>query len=208
VTKIVSGGGRRRPPRGPSGPPRGPRDPRDPALEEAKKKILLEAQEKAREIVATAEEHVQKGYDQGYQDGIQQAQSEWVERLFQLNEAHEKVLRHLEPQLVELAIEIATKMIGRKLEVEPDIIVDIVANALEGVRHQREIFIRVNPDDYPAVEQHKPALLERLSRAQDLDIRSDEDIQRGGCKIESGIGTIDASLEKQLETIEKILLGS
>jgi hypothetical protein len=44
-------------------------------------------------------------------------------------------------------------------------------------------------------------------RAKDIDLRGDQSIKRGGCIIDTEIGTIDAQLETQLEQVTTILLG-
>jgi flagellar biosynthesis/type III secretory pathway protein FliH len=40
-----------------------------------------------------------------------------------------------------------------------------------------------------------------------LDIVVDEDLPRGGCRIETDFGTVDATIETQIRVIERHLLG-
>lgn len=169
--------------------------------------IVQQAQAQAEQIRAQAEEYRQKGYEDGFAAGLEEGKSDYTEAILNMNRENDKKFKHFEPEVVKLAIKIAEKIIGHEVQLHPDTIAKIVQKALGAVRHQREIFIRVNPEDYDVIAQSKPLLLDALSRAQDLDIRSDGNITRGGCRIESEIGTIEASIEKQLASIEKILLG-
>lgn len=169
--------------------------------------IIRHAQEEAALIRAQAEEFRQKGYDDGFQEGLEQGKAELTETLLRLNREHEAQFLYFERDLVKLAIRIAEKIVGDNLRTDPNSVTDIVANALNPVRHQREIYLRVNPEDFETIRTHKNVLLQQLSRAQDIDIRPDAGVSKGGCLIESPTGTIEATLEKQLESIQKILLG-
>ena len=169
--------------------------------------IIQRAQEEAALIRSQAEEFRQKGYEDGYAEGTNVSKAEWSETILRINRENDAKFRYFEHDLVRLAVRVAEKIIGEQLRLEPSSITQIVANALGGVRHQREIYLRVNPEDFEVVREHKYLLLEQLSRAQDIDIRPDPDVERGGCLIESETGTIEATLDKQLDAIQKILLG-
>jgi type III secretion protein L len=169
--------------------------------------IIRQAQSEAERIRYQAEEYRQRGYEEGYNEGLEQGKQELTQTILGINRQNEERFRNYEPELVRLAVRIAEKIIGQQVQVNPETVVHIVAKALGAVRHQREIFIRVNPDDYNVIQEHKSMLLEKLSRAQDIDIRPDPNIHPGSCRIESELGTIDANLTHQLEAIERVLLG-
>ncbi len=169
--------------------------------------IIQKAYAEAEMIRGQAEEYRQKGYQDGYQEGFEEGKSQITETLLRLEQNYKQRLAQTEPDLVRLSVQIAEKLIGAQLQMQPDLIVQIVGKALTAVRHQREIFLRVNPADYEVLTQHKPQLLDYLSRAQDIDIRSDSSIAQGSCIVESEIGTIEAVLEKQLVAFENALLG-
>ena len=65
----------------------------------------------------------------------------------------------------------------------------------------------MHPDDLKALERGRPRLLERALRAQALQFRADPSVGRGGCIVESELGTVDARLPVQLEAIERALRG-
>lgn len=222
MSKVIKGGGGNYPSANPSyssgnrpgaGYPRGgqPRVQKytaeDVNARSEAQSIIQHATEEAGIIRSQAEAYRQQGYDDGYQAGIEQGKAEWMEQCLRLNRENEAKFRFFEHDLVRLAVRVAEKIIGEQLRLEPKSITELVGNALGGVRHQREIYVRVNPEDYELINEHKYLLLDKLSRAQDIDIRPDPEVPRGGCLIESETGTIEATVEKQLEAIEKILLG-
>lgn len=169
--------------------------------------IIQKANNEAQQIIASADEHRQREGEKGHAQGVEIGKAEWTEAILRMNRENEARFRHFEQDLVKLSLTIAEKVIGEQIRVEPNTITDIVTNALNNVRHQREIYIRVNPEDYDVISNQKYILLEQLSRAQDIDIRPDPGIAPGGCLIESETGTVDASLEKQLAALERLLLG-
>ena len=170
--------------------------------------IVQRAQSDARMIRGQAEEFRQRGYEEGYAAGHEEGKAQLTETILTLNRETEARWKEIEPDMIRLAVRVAEKIIGHSLETDPDVIIQIVAEALTAARHQREIYVRVNPADYETVVSHKRELVDQLSRARDIDVRSDPNVTAGGCLVDSEVGTIDATLESQLSVLERILLGS
>jgi type III secretion protein L len=170
-------------------------------------KIILEAQREAQEIKAKAQQDYQRSIDEGRRQGYEAGTTEAAQLLAEARALREKLVRDTEPQLIKLALKVAEKIIGHELDHNKDEIAQIVGNALETVRQQRDIIVRVHPTDLKNLEAAKPQLIARLGRAKDIDLRGDQSIKRGGCIIDTEIGTIDAQLETQLEQVTTILLG-
>ena len=114
----------------------------------------------------------------------------------------------VEPQLKDLALRIARKILGRELEFHPEAVVDIVKQALsDKARQRREVYLRVNPDDLQYIREHKSELLEVLGRAKEIGLREDPGVEPHGVIIETDAGTIDAQLETQLAVFERVFKG-
>lgn len=118
--------------------------------------------------------------------------------------------RGAEADLRVLAVRIAERILGREISLQPDAVTDIVAEALRsgGGAGPREVILRVHPDDLRALERGRPRLLARCAQAQVLHLRADPGVSRGGCIIETELGTVDARLPVQLQAIERALLSS
>ncbi len=169
------------------------------------RRILGDSQGEANRILeearAQAEELRQRGYDEGYQEG-----------LGQYTEATAKALRDidalkltLEPEYIGLVRACVEKILGQELKLHPDAIVGMVRNALRDATQQREIVVRVNPEDAEALKKNQRRLLEVLARANAIEIREDPSVARGGCIVVTELGMIDASLDRQLLALEKVL---
>jgi len=175
-------------------------------------RIIERAQAEATEIVHQAELDAEKlkaaAFEQGQEEGRNTAAAQLSEIVSKSSVRLAQIEAQAEPQLRELALTIARKIIGRELEFHPEAVVDIVKQALsEKARQRREIFLRVNPEDLQHIRENKPALLEVLSRAKEIGIREDPDVAVGGAIIETDAGIIDAQIETQLAVFERVLMG-
>lgn len=118
-----------------------------------------------------------------------------------------RVRNNAQDDLRVLAVRIAEKILGRELTQSPEVITDIVIEALSHAGSPKEVLIRVHPDDLKALERGRPRLVERCARAQAVQLRPDPQVGRGGCIIETELGTVDARLPVQLAAIERALTG-
>lgn len=134
----------------------------------------------------------------GFEEGLQK----WNEQIALFENEIKKIRQEMENSIVPLALTAVKKIIGRELESKPETIVEIVATALKTVSHHRKITIYVNQFDLEQVELQKPRLKALFERLESLSIAAREDIQPGGCIIETESGIINAQLESQLQALE------
>lgn len=185
------------------------------AVPVGKKRIdgkVYEASQQAKQIIDDAlkeaeqirEIEKKKGFDAGYEQGLRQV----AEVLVRFKQEKERVLSEIEPQVVMLVRKIAEKIIGKELELNNETIVNIVKQALQPVKQQKEIIIRVNPQDVEILEKNKAGIIDVLARTNDISIKPDDSVVSGGCIVETEIGTIDARLDTQLRVLEQVLVST
>ena len=172
--------------------------------------IVAEAEQQAQALIEAAEERARQIAEQAHADGLQQGIDEGAAKLLgailAASQQQEAFEAEVVPQLSQLALHIARKVLGRELEFHPEAVVQLVKQALgERARLRREVALRLHPDDLAVVRQHKPELLDFVSRAKDIVIREDRDVAPHGVIIETEAGTIDAQLETQLRAIERAM---
>lgn len=141
----------------------------------------------------------QEGNAAGYKAGREAAENEVKAEVVRLQSLLSKLdhdLHELDQQvandLLDLAIALAKKVVAQALELNPQLIIPIVQEAirnLPNVMNHPRLFL--HPDDATLVNAH-------LGNQIELDnwqIREDPQIARGGCRIEAGGSEINASLE-------------
>jgi flagellar biosynthesis/type III secretory pathway protein FliH len=99
-----------------------------------------------------------------------------------------------EPEIVRLATAIARKIVAGELRTSSEAIGQIVRDALASVRHGREVVVKANPSDVPAI---------RMAIGAEIEVRGLERIEPGGCLVESEFGVVDAQLETKFRAIER-----
>ncbi|MEC9464189.1 MAG: FliH/SctL family protein [Myxococcota bacterium] len=172
--------------------------------------IRARAQAEADEILDNARREAEallsQAKEKGYAQGRDQGASELVEAVARSSKRLQQIENQLVPQIKDLALGIAKKILGKELSSRPEAVVELVRQALaEKARQRREISLRVNPEDLVVIRENRGELLEILSRAQEISIREDPDVARFGVIIETDAGTIDAQLETQLAVLEGVL---
>jgi flagellar biosynthesis/type III secretory pathway protein FliH len=167
---------------------------------------LATARDEAARLVASAADVREQARREGFAAGREEARAEATALLLQAQTAAAAVRERSAGDLRRLAVRIAEKILDRALELDPELVTAITAAALEPVRDRHAITLRVHPDDLAAVTQAQPELHRRLSQASALLVRADTAIGRGGCIVETEIGTVDAQLATQLAAIERALV--
>lgn len=108
--------------------------------------------------------------------------------------------------MVELTVQITRKVIHRELQLDREVIKEIVTSTLKSIEGEREVKIRLNPEDLELLENQKQELLSTNGGIREIDFVPDRSIELGGCIVETDFGGIDATVTSQLEEIETKLL--
>ncbi len=191
-------------------------------------KIIAEAREQAARMHEGSEE---TGHAEGYAKGIaegraagtqeghaealaqQQAQlaaiqQSWTQALQTWDGERREMMIDARQSLLQLAVAIGKKIVRRMPQTHPDMVVDQVNAAIDYVVRPSDVTIRIHPDDRAIVSEALPAIVQSAEQVQHAELIDDDSIQRGGCMITYGKGSIDATLDGQLDRAVEALLPS
>jgi type III secretion protein L len=135
-------------------------------------------------------------------DGFQEGENKWARQIELLEKEIKNVRQEMENAIVPLALTAVKKIIGKELETKPETIVDVVSTALKTVSQHRRITVYVNQLDLEHLEKQRPRLKALFEHLETLTLTAREDIQPGGCIIETEIGIINAQLDSQFQALE------
>ena len=149
------------------------------------------------------------GHREGLEAGRLEALAEAAPRiarldqlLTSLDEDLQRVDRELAHEVVQLGLAVARKLVGAALEARPEIVQECVEEALRHVvQSAGPVNVMVNPEDAAIVRSH----LEVSSRAGAWALREDASVARGGCRVVTGAGEVDATLGSRWERITTAL---
>lgn len=167
----------------------------------------LEAEQIARQLKEQAKQ-------EGWQEGITASETEAEgirqqvrEVLYQAQDIYRRTLDKMESDIVNLAVDIAERVVMAQLAVEPRTVMEIAGECMDLVRNRPLVNIYVNQADLPIVEEGRYQLLQGLPGKVELNILADNGVQPGGCRIETDQGQVDATLETRWQEVLKALYG-
>jgi type III secretion protein L len=172
------------------------------------KEIIQEAQRKSEEIKAEALRFKEEVFSKAREEAKADVQARAAEELARAKMQAGQILADSEKNAVELALKIAAKIIGRDLERDPELMMEVVANALQSTRSNKSMMLKVHPEDGKILRDKRPKLMELIGRSVDISIRDDGDVERGGCIIQTEFGVIDGQIRTQFEMLRNVLMPS
>lgn len=144
-----------------------------------------------------------QGRDAGYADGIRQAHIDaaQIHMLMQnLQVALNRVDEQVAQSLLDLSLEIACKMAGETLRTKPEVILNIVSDAINSLPHfNQNAHLIMHPEDAELVRSQ---MGEQLAHAG-WKIFTDAQIERGGCRVETLHSQVDATTASRWKRIVK-----
>jgi flagellar assembly protein FliH len=116
------------------------------------------------------------------------------------------ILKSTEEEMLKLVFAFAKTVLKTEPIVQPEIILNNLEIAINKVSEVDKIVMRINIRDKAMCEAHKDKFMARLGSVTELVIIEDSNLAPGGIKIETGVGTIDATIEGQARELEKAIL--
>jgi len=187
--------------------PRGVVDKEEFLAHEGAKQIIAKATQQAEEIISAARAQEQRIFEQAKAAGREEGRVEVSTELARAKQQAAMILKAAEQDIIALSLEIARKIIGRDLERDPQVVMEICANAIEGVRNARQLVLRVNPQDGAYLRQNRKAIMDLVARSVDIAFKDDPSVEPGGCVIQTEHGTIDAQLDTQFKMLAQVLIA-
>lgn len=158
------------------------------------------------------DEDLQKMQDESYQRGLEDGKNlaeRGLQHVFRslriaaedLQMLREKVLRESEDHLLDLVMAVSRKVLLREVRQDRQIVVKVIQSAIADLLKTDDLIIRVNPDDHALITSSADSLLKNEISAARFELKPDPTVMIGGCLVETGLGTVDARIEAQLEEI-------
>ncbi len=194
----------------PPPPPAAPPDEEQPDATDQPAEPPAPTAEQQAHFAALERDAFTKGYAQGERAGLE-AGSERAEAMLrrlaatleELSSLRDQMMRQAERRLVELSLAIARRILQREVSVDPELAAALAHVALERLGSTAPAVIRLHPDDYTTVTAQDRDLWD--GRA--VKVVPDPAIARGGCRVESEFGYIDASVDAQMDEMARAMLG-
>jgi flagellar assembly protein FliH len=197
-------------------------------LHPASKKFLgVEKQEKdhVEEIVrAEVEARVneirevayREGLEMGRKEGFTSAENEYLENVRPAQEAFSKILSEFdsikkdlyvanEAFLVQLVFQVARQVLLKELGADREYVKRLLVHVIEKLGAKDHIRIKISKQDSENIEGIKEFLKAQIPDLRNIQIEGTDELALGGCKVETDLSRINASIENQLGSLERSL---
>ena len=176
-------------------------------------RIRQEAKSEAERIRTQAYEEAKKegfakGEKEGFEKGLDQvnrliSQLEVITR--DVDECKRNILENAKHDIVDLAVEIAGKVVKASCAKQRDIAVRNAEYALGLLKEKSPVVLRVNLADMDVAREYRSLLLNMFDKVESIKIAEDHSVEQGGCVVESTTGGVDARISTQLSSIRSSL---
>lgn len=174
--------------------------------EKLRRQILAEAEKEAESLRNQAR---REGYAEGYRKGEAEA-AELKEKAQDLLEearrGREELLARAEPEIIQLAVSLAEKLLDYQLEVTRETIIFLAARALKALPGGMEVVLKVNPKDEEICRENLARLEGLLKRGASLRVEADAGVPPGSCLVESEEAEVEFLLQRELKILAEKLL--
>lgn len=172
------------------------------ALVEAEGIVEL-AKQQAEQIVSDAKAAYEEEKKRGFEEGVEAGKMEMTMRMIDTAVQSVDMLSSMEEAMVDVVTRSLRTIIGDMNRKE--LIESLVKRSLQYVRNQKKVVIRLNPDEAEMVQTRIDAIIRDYPSIVTIDVVPDARLDPAMCILETEMGIVDASLEKQLEFIEQTL---
>jgi flagellar assembly protein FliH len=187
-------------------------EPSDPPARDAPARMIAQATAEAEQL---REQARAEGYSDGSRAGREDAAVEMSCAAGALGEAvraieslRAEVAETVERDAIELAIELAGKIVEGAQGARGEIVLEVVRGALRRISDRHEITVLVNRADHDAVSAAIGELTQQGSGVERCELRADEQVAPGGALVRTTEVEVDASVATQLERAREVVEAS
>lgn len=169
-------------------------------------------------------EGLERGRAEGYQEGLRRGYTEKTAEMAKeaaqrrkeesrlLGAALADICRvqgeamwDLREEIVGLVMDVVKKVINVELEKDDDTFMELVSGALNQMKRQGRITLRVSPEEYSHFFPEGTATFAAGSEKITVSVLEEPDFSRGDCVLESDAEIVDAGIGAQLKRVELAL---
>jgi len=161
------------------------------------------------EGLAQGREQAAQEFEKNLQAAIQKRMGEHAgavkSMMNQIATQHQTWMQNYADSIVSLVMEISERVIRTRLDREPEILVRWAADALAATRSAQRITVAVHPETLAELGKDLDELLSTPGLPEDSSLIPDETVSRTGVIVRQLGGNVDAGLETQLDTLQRLL---
>lgn len=175
---------------------------------------IIEEVEKRMKVLG--EQARAEGFSQGKIEGEKQALEEFkketqpvfarfMEILNEFESAKNEVYFANEQFLIQLVFQVAKQVTLKEVKADPNYVKQLCALLVEKIGAKDHIKIKIGREDFNQVEAIRDYLKQQFVDLKNIQIDVSDEFANGGCKVETDLARINASVDTQLQLINQSL---
>jgi type III secretion protein L len=172
------------------------------------KEMIKAAHEEASNIIKEAKKEAQNIHQKAKEEGYKEGLEPFNKHILYFDDRIKNLRHELQKSLLSLVHTTTKRIIGEGLKAHPEIVVDVVTEAIKNVTASSSIKLLVNKQDIAILEEKKEDLKKLFEHLDSFLIEEREDVERGACIIQTERGILNANLENQFHALKNALENS
>lgn len=164
--------------------------------------------------ISEAQTQIDVAYQEGFDAGIKQIENDYdsatkalYNACYQLNNLQETIIKNSSREMQEFALAIADRILRFSVTQQDKTIIATIEEALHQATRSEEFTIHLNPEDMNTVKEKSAEIVANISGLENIILKSDPTVERGGARMESENCTIDATITSQFEVIRNEIIN-
>lgn len=164
--------------------------------------IIAAAEAEAAKIIAEGKNAYETEKKRGYEDGIAEGKEEILMQKLDLLDESVKFMEGVEGKMADIVLKALKKCVAEIGDKE--LVCQIVKKSMQAiVRNQRQITVKVAPDMVPVVKERLASIISEFPALSFAEVAEDPHLEKTACIVETDAGSVEASIDGQLNAIEK-----
>jgi flagellar assembly protein FliH len=105
--------------------------------------------------------------------------------------------------MVQLALAIARRVVRREVSLDQDLLIAMARVALDRLGESASVTVRLHPEEFEATAAARTSQF----TGTNVTVVADARVGRGGCRVESDFGVMEAGVDGQIQELARALLG-
>lgn len=183
-------------------------------------KVLQEAVEQSHQIIDDAthemevkrEEIFDKAKEEGYIQGVQDAEQAMEQMLEAANQQLAKaekdsmdLIASVEPHMVSILKGLVEKVLNMQSRYDDEVLLHLIRQGFADQKIGNQVKIKVSPEQSEYLQEHLQSLYKGISEDTHIEIIEDVALEFGDCILETASGHMVLSLGQQIEGIKEYI---
>lgn len=141
--------------------------------------------------------------DEELRDAVEPLRAQLLDTIDELSNLRAQIAARAEADIIQLAIEMAKKIVHREVSVDREIALALVRVSLSRLHSRAAAVVHLHPEDFAYINSHRT----RLELGGSIELAEDRSVGLGGCLVRTEMGDVDARVEQQFAEVERGLMN-